>query len=111
MTIRLFTFLCAITVLPGCALFRDAPKPVQQSSTERFLGTISMVNEDGHFVLIDFGGFTAPTPGVELQVRRSGDDVAVVKAGAEMRRPFAAADIVSGTPQNGDDVWLTNPKR
>ena len=83
---------------------------MQPAASERFLGTISMVNEDGHFVLIDFGGFTAPTPGVELQVRRAGNDVATVKAGAEMRRPFAAADIVSGTPQSGDDVWLTNPK-
>ncbi len=108
MTIRVLTFLGAAVLLTSCALFNKTPEPVQ--STERFLGTISMVNEDGHFVLIDFGGFSAPTPGAELQIRRSSDDVAVVKAGAEMRRPFAAADIVSGTPQQGDDVWLTNPK-
>lgn len=108
MTIRVLIFLGAAVFLTSCALVKKTPEPVQ--STERFLGTISMVNEDGHFVLIDFGGFSAPTPGTELQVRHSGDDVATVKAGGEMRRPFAAADIISGTPQPGDDVWLTNPK-
>ena len=93
-------------LLVGCAT-----KPVSSptSPSESFLGTISMVNDGGQFVLIDFGGFVAPTPGIELTVRRAGEDVGILKTGIETRRPFAAADIVSGTPQPGDDVWSKNP--
>ncbi len=108
-------FVLLMAVLPGCALVKNFGKrkppamPTTTAAPQNFLGTISMVNEDGRFVLVDFGGFAAPTPGAELQVRRSGAEVATLKAGAEMRRPFAAADIVQGTPQAGDDVWSKKP--
>lgn len=104
-----------VASLPGCSLWQDftkkkSPAPVATAvETQSFLGTISMVNDDGHFVLVDFGGFAAPEPGAELQVRRAGEDVATLKAGTEMRRPFAAADILQGTPQPGDDVWSKKP--
>ncbi len=109
-------FVLLMALLPGCVLMKNfgkkkptAPPPTTTGATQNFLGTISMVNEDGRFVLVDFGGFAAPSPGAELQVRRSGEEVATLNAGAEMRRPFAAADIVQGTPQAGDDVWSKKP--
>jgi hypothetical protein len=104
-----------LAVSSGCAVLRKfgKKKPPATSeaavATQNFLGTISMVNDAGRFVLVDFGGFAAPTPGAEMQVLRYGMDVATLKAGAEMRRPFAAADIVQGTPQPGDDVWSKKP--
>ncbi len=109
----LLSFLWLIA-LPGCALWHHAEKekPPEPASAaaENFLGTIATVNEAGRFVLVDFGGFVAPEPGAELEVRRAGEKVATLKAGGEMRRPFAAADITDGEPQPGDDVWSKKPK-
>ncbi|MEO7933158.1 MAG: hypothetical protein ABIT76_08370 [Chthoniobacterales bacterium] len=109
---RGFILVLLLAVLPGCAVlgkFGKKKPPAETVATQNFLGTISMVNDAGRFVLVDFGGFAAPTPGAEMQVRRGGEDVATLKAGAEMRRPFAAADIVQGAPQPGDDVWSKKP--
>ena len=68
-----------------------------------------MVNEEGRFVLVDFGGFAAPIAGSDLHVKRAGEEVATLRAGTEIRRPFAAADILEGAPQQGDDVWSKKP--
>ena len=106
---RSLLLLVLAMLFAGCALFKKKEKPAAPA-TENFLGTISTVNEAGHFVLVDFGGFAAPTPGANLEVRRAGATVATIKAGVEIRRPFAAADIIDGTPQTGDDVWSKNPK-
>jgi len=108
---RGFVYLLVIASLSGCAFWKSPGKKeaAKKMATESFLGTVSMVNEDGRFVLVDFGGFAAPVPGAELQARRAGETVATLKAGGEIRRPFAAADIMEGTPQVGDDIWSKNP--
>lgn len=105
--VRWMLILFCLTAGMGCRLFekKSTPQPVVQS--QRFLGTLSMVNEAGGFVLVDFGGFAAPEPDAELQVRRDGREVARLRAGRQVRRPFAAADILSGTPGVGDDVWTS----
>jgi len=96
----------------GCGLFEKNPPPLSPPATsQRFLGTLSMVNEAGNFVLVDFGGFASPEPGAELLVRRDGREVAKLQAGTQIRRPFAAADILSGNPQAGDDVWSIAPAK
>jgi hypothetical protein len=107
---RLLLLSSLLVSVPGCALFQGGKEePAPTAETQNFLGSISMVNEDGRFVLVDFGGFAAPQPGAEVEVRRDGETVATLKVGEEMRRPFAAADIVDGTPQTGDDVWSKKP--
>lgn len=74
------------------------PRPV-------FMGTIAMVNRDGHFVLIDAGDSMAPAKGTALKSMSGGIATGVVTVGEVTRRPFAIADIVSGNPGKGDQVF------
>ena len=83
---------------PKKAIRVTAPKPL-------FVGTITLVNEDGHFVLIDSGMSPGPMPGAVLKSRTSAGASGDVKAGDVRRRPFAIADVVKGTPRVGDQVF------
>ena len=71
----------------------------------QLVGTITLVNEDTHFVLIDVGFSSVPRSGTALKAMSGGVETGVVTVGEVRRRPFAVADIVSGAPKRGDQVF------
>jgi hypothetical protein len=108
--LRLVFALLIVTQLSGCALPRRRPKAKRATPAAPLLvGTITLVNEDGHFVLIDSGMSPSPIPGAVLQSRAANGESGELKAGAIRRRPFAIADVIKGTPQVGDQVFQQPP--
>ena len=95
----------------GCGLLRPHPKkPKQRPAAKPLLvGTITLVNDDGHFVLIDSGASPGPMPGAVLKSRTAAGESGELKAGDVRRRPFAIADVVKGTPRVGDQVFQQPP--
>lgn len=69
------------------------------------VGIITLVDEEGRFVLIDGGISPNPAPGAVLKSRPVSGEAAELKAVAIRKRPFAIADVVKGTPQVGDQVF------
>lgn len=97
------------TQLCGCAAFQrrheaKRAKPVALPAP-LLVGTITLVNEEGRFVLIDSGMNPSPFAGAVLKSRRADAESGELKAGAIRKRPFAIADVVKGTPQVGDQVF------
>ena len=69
------------------------------------VGEIALVNEEQHFVLIDLeSNLYVPSPGTLLVSVSPSGRTAPLKAGAEQKRPFVAADILGGRPVVGDRV-------
>lgn len=98
----------------GCAALRklhrsrgDRKKapPVEAPARPLLVGTITLVNEDAHFVLIDVGFSSVPRTGMALKSMSGGVETGVVTVGDVRKRPFAVADIVSGAPKRGDQVF------
>ena len=69
------------------------------------VGTILMVNAEGNFVLIDSAGWTIPESGAALKCMRDGVETGVVAVGSERKATHVIADVVTGTPQKGDQVF------
>ncbi|HEY5893709.1 MAG TPA: hypothetical protein VIT91_10800 [Chthoniobacterales bacterium] len=92
----------------GCASFGKKKTAQPVGDTFQYCGAIASANPKSSFVVIDAGGFALPPAGAELIVRRDGQQVAKLRGGSEVRRPFSIADIVQGNPQTGDGVWLKN---
>ena len=69
------------------------------------VGTVLMVNAEGNFVLIDSGGWLMPEKGAALKCMREGMETGVVAVGSERKGTHVAADVVTGTPQKGDQVF------
>lgn len=90
----------------GCALLHQPTPRAKPVAGPAFIGEISIVNSDAHFVLIDLGSMMpALAPGTELRVLRDENEIARVKVSAERKRPFVSADIMSGEPAPGDRVF------
>jgi hypothetical protein len=72
-----------------------------------YVGEISVLNRDAHFVLVDVSPtMSPPPPASELTARNAeGVESARLKVTPENKRPFIAADIVSGSPKRGDRVY------
>jgi hypothetical protein len=108
---------CAAGFSAGCSHFRRPPlkaKAVTKEDKLRkgpllFVGTVKLVNEEDHFILIDSGGQASPAAEAVLKVKVDGVETAELKASDIRRRPFAIADIVSGTPKVGDRVYQQQP--
>ena len=64
-----------------------------------------MVNTEGNFVVIDSGGWPMPEPGTALKCLRDGAETGVVAVGRERKGTHTIADVVTGTPQKGDQVF------
>ncbi len=69
------------------------------------VGTVTLVNEQEHFVLIDTGIAGVPAPGTALKCLTDDAESGVVTVGKVTRRPFVVADIVRGEPKKGDGVF------
>ncbi len=95
--------LCA----SGCAQPNKGAAAAKNASVPpSAVGTIATVNDTRHFVLIDVESrMFMPEPGAELQVRNDKGAIAKLKVTADRRWPFVVADIVSGSPAPGDEVF------
>ena len=99
--------------MPGCATFkkmnvlpRRKPKPVVARAVVPVrVGTITLVNEEQRFVLIDTGMAAAPAVGTALKSFTGESASGVLAVGNVNRRPFVVADIVQGAPLKGDAVF------
>ena len=89
-------------VLCACA----APqKKVQSPLLPRLVGTVAFVNPTGGFVLIDVGTLYVPVAGKALKCYSGGQETAELTATPERKIPYISADIVKGTPSQGDQVF------
>ncbi|MDD5349970.1 MAG: hypothetical protein PHQ12_07150 [Chthoniobacteraceae bacterium] len=82
--------------VPEAPIKAPAPAPVA-------IGTISLVNEDAHFVLVRTAD--TPAPGTLLQARsKDNAETAQLKVTPEQTRPFIIADVMKGKPHVGEVV-------
>jgi hypothetical protein len=83
------------------------PKATSDGTTgkPKSVGTILLVNAEAGFVLIDSHGWTQPEVGTALKCIRDGVDTGVLTVGDERQGSHVVADIVTGTPKKGDQVF------
>jgi hypothetical protein len=105
--------LAAVAMLPlgGCAWHKKQRVPRAQAVADETppanphrIGTVAVVNDDLHFVLLDVGSLYSPPAGMALKTFSGGAETGVLAVDAEKRRPFVVADIVKGEPKVGDEV-------
>lgn len=103
---RLFRIAaCASLCLwAGCA-GPPKKKAANIPPSHRLVGTIMVVNEEQHFVLIDTESSFPAAVGTALKSFSNGAETGVLTVSPEVKPPFMIADIVSGTPQKGDQVF------
>ena len=111
---RLFLLFLVMMVpasgLTGCAsVFKKRKKLERIVAVAQpiFIGTITLVNAENGFVLIDNGRLPAPQTGAALTGFSSGAPSAELTATEVRKRPFIIADIRSGTPLKGDRVFMS----
>ena len=116
-SLRSFTHAMCLAALlclmPGCAIFKKrSEKPHRTrkavaavSTAPQRVGTITLVNEAEHFVLIDTGLLGVPAIGTALKSFTGETESGIVAVGNVNRRPFVVADVVKGAPKKGDVVF------
>jgi len=94
-----------VCLFSGCAWQKHKhPQPAAVASAPRRVGTVAVVNEELHFVLVDVGSLYIPSPGTALKTFSGGAETAILAVNPERQRPFIVADIVKGQPKVGDQV-------
>ena len=96
-----------LTQFSGCALLPKG-KPAKRATAvpqPLLVGTITLVNTEQNFVLIDSTNSPGPLPDAVLKTRGPDGAVAELKSGPVRRRPFTIADVVKGVPKVGDEVF------
>jgi hypothetical protein len=96
--------LTIVSILPACAWHRKKHPQSLPPAGPRRVGTVAVVKEDLHFVLVDVGSLYIPTPGTALKTFSGGVETGIIAVNPERQRPFIAADIVKGQPKVGDEV-------
>lgn len=103
------TAAVGLSLFPGCALvprfLRKKPAKPDPSKTFQLVGSISLVNTEDNFVLIDSGTQASPNVDLPAEARAEDGSKTQLHVTAVRRRPFAIADIVSGNPHVGDQVF------
>jgi hypothetical protein len=91
----------------GCATTKPkkADSKAKTQQEHRVVGTIVVVNEEQRFVLIDTQAAVPPEVGTALKSFSNGAETGVLAVSPERKPPFMIADIVSGTPRKGDQVF------
>jgi len=72
----------------------------------QWAGTIRMVNAAEKFVLIESNTLSAIVPGETYTVIGGGAETASLRMTALREPPFLIADIVSGSPTEGDKIYI-----
>jgi len=104
---------CAMPELPKWARRKPVPKamPVHFPKADaaggkrKPIGTILLVNADAGFVLIETRGGALPEAGMALKCIRDGADSGVLIVSGERQGSHVIADITTGTPRKGDQVF------
>ncbi len=106
---------CAMPKLPQWAKRKPVPKavpirfpkedPSDPKGKRRQIGKILLVNADAGFVLVEIRGAAPPEPGLALKCFRDGADSGVLTVSGERQGTHIIADIVTGTPRKGDQVF------
>ncbi len=102
--------------LPKWAKRKEVPKAVPvrfpkpntadaSSGKRRQIGTILLVNAEAGFVLIETRGGVQPEAGMALKCIRDGADSGVLIVSGERQGSHVIADITTGTPKKGDQVF------
>jgi len=97
--------IAALAIAAACASQRAKPSPPQLPA--QFAGApsrITQVNDQFHFVVIDFSGRTLPVAGTRVSVYRGEQRVGTVEITEPVRSHFATADILEGDLQVGDEA-------
>jgi hypothetical protein len=112
---KLALFVAALFVgLTGCSLTSaPPPKPTvisfpkvkQPEAVPKLVGIVALLNQEGGFVLVESNFSGELAPGTALKCFRDGVESAIIAVGKERRRPYVTADIVTGEPQKGDQVF------
>ena len=105
---RIIGCVFALLTVSGCAHFSHKKKASNAAETAvhpTYVGTVTLVNEDLKFVLVEGSPFYMPDPGQALKCFSNGQETGIVAVSAERHRPFFSADIVKGEPQKGDEVY------
>jgi hypothetical protein len=101
--------VCVVSIvsLCFCACAHPAKRPGSKISAPVFVGEIAMINQGTGFVLVDISSASSPPPPASELTTRNADGVETsrLKVTPENKRPFIAADIVSGSPKRGDRVY------
>lgn len=97
---------CTLLSLPGRLWPFGKKKPPRATlKVDQLMGSITMVNEDASFVLIDSGTLPSPAVGTILKTH-SADALPVQLRVTQIRKPpFYVADIVKGMPKKGEQVF------
>jgi hypothetical protein len=100
--------------LPGCTLlnvparlwpFGKKKPPRATLKVDQLMGSISMVNEDASFVLIDSGTLPSPAVGTILKTHTTEATPVELRVTQVRKPPFYVADIVKGMPKKGEQVF------
>ena len=91
-------------LLAGCQTVPPGPPPLQVQPLDASVGHVAKVNVHLGFVVLDFTLSRPPQPGDRLEVSRAGRVVAELKTGFHQRGTTLAADLISGSPEVGDEV-------
>lgn len=107
--------LLVVVVVAGCSS-SSPPTPVtlappgfataKMKPDSRLRGRIKSVNQQGQYVIIDFGLGTIPPMQTKMNVYRGSEVVGVLNLTGPSRQSIVAGDIVSGDAQAGDiAIW------
>ena len=85
-------------------LFPKKKAPPQAEPPAR-IGTVSFIDVDNGFVLIDAESFAGILPGEPLVCITNQNETASLRMSTLRNPPFLVADIINGKPQKGDVVY------
>jgi len=99
---RISILTTACLFLAACAV--PEKKGTPQAAGPRYVGSVMFVDQEHGFVLIDGGSYQPPDVGRKLKSYAGGKETSELVTTPERRDPFISADIVKGTPGQGDVV-------
>jgi hypothetical protein len=108
MFLRRFFWDCALLTIvcsSGCTFQRKRKAPPAHDTRPLRLGQVALVNEAEHFALIETFSSAPPAVGTILRIYRGDAVTAELRATSVRRKPFLVADLVSGAPAKGDEVF------
>lgn len=100
-------FIACVLLSSGCSTLFHHPKKKKTVKPEQhqMIGDVAMVNSANAFVLVNIGTlFQPPPPGMALKCFREQKPVAILTVSHERNPPFIVANIIQGTPKQGDEV-------
>jgi hypothetical protein len=113
--VRFATVLAVVLIsLPGCSLlsvpgrlwpFGKKKPPRATLKVDQAMGSITMVDDDAGFVLIDSGSLPSPAVGAILKTRTADGSPVELRVTQVRKPPFYVADIVKGLPEKGEQVY------